>query len=57
MRLTEAGQERFDRVRHAWPEWFDARLEDFTMTDPGDRARFDQALTDIAPPAGSPGRA
>ncbi len=64
VRLTEAGQEQFDRVRHAWREWLDSRLEDFTMTDPGDRALLDQALTNIATrlvdeptPAGSPGRA
>jgi hypothetical protein len=63
VRLTEAGQEQFDRVRHAWREWLDARLEDFPMTDPGDRARPDRALTTIATrlvhepvPAGSPGR-
>ncbi|MFI1987781.1 hypothetical protein [Actinoplanes sp. NPDC020271] len=64
VRLTEAGQEQFDRVRHAWREWLDARLEDFTMTDPGDRALLDEALTTIATrlvdepaPAGSSGRA
>ncbi|BCY06904.1 MDR family MFS transporter [Actinoplanes sp. L3-i22] len=64
VRLTESGQEQFDRVRQAWREWLDARLEDFTMTDPGDRALLDQALTNIATrlvdepaPAGSPGRA
>ncbi|KUL23803.1 MDR family MFS transporter [Actinoplanes awajinensis] len=64
VQLTEAGQEQFDRVRHAWREWLDVRLEDFTMTDPGDRALLDQALTNIATrlvdepaAAGSPGRA
>ncbi|WIM98356.1 hypothetical protein ACTOB_001954 [Actinoplanes oblitus] len=64
VRLTPAGQEQFDRVRRAWRDWLEARLEDFTMTDPGDRALLDQALSTIATrlvdepaPAGSPGRA
>ncbi|MEV6350180.1 MDR family MFS transporter [Actinoplanes sp. NPDC051851] len=46
--LTDTGQEQFERVRHAWQQWLGARLEDFTMTDPGDRALLDQALANIA---------
>ncbi|MBO3738227.1 MDR family MFS transporter [Actinoplanes flavus] len=46
--LTEAGQDQFDRMQHAWREWLDTRLDDFTMTDPGDRVLLDRALTDIA---------
>ncbi|GAA4600441.1 hypothetical protein GCM10023107_53100 [Actinoplanes octamycinicus] len=60
VRPTDSGQEQFDRVRPAWRGW----LEDYTMTDPGDRALLDQALTTIGTrlvgepaAAGSPGRA
>ncbi|MBB4763308.1 DHA2 family efflux MFS transporter permease subunit [Amorphoplanes digitatis] len=64
VQLTEAGQDQFDQVQHAWREWLDAHLEDFAMTSPGERALLDRALTDIATTlvnepvlAGSPGRA
>ncbi|GIE85159.1 MDR family MFS transporter [Actinoplanes regularis] len=48
VQLTAAGEEQFDRVRHAWREWLDVRLEDFAMTGPGDLALLDRTLTDIA---------
>ncbi|WP_045745612.1 MDR family MFS transporter [Actinoplanes rectilineatus] len=48
VRLTDAGEEQFDRVREAWRQWLDTHLEDFAMTEPGDRALLDQALGNIA---------
>jgi EmrB/QacA subfamily drug resistance transporter len=46
--LTPAGEAQLERVRHAWRDWLDARLDDWTLTEPGDRALLDQALTNIA---------
>lgn len=46
--LTEAGQEQFERVRHAWRQWLDANLDDIARTDPDDRILIDQALNNIA---------
>jgi EmrB/QacA subfamily drug resistance transporter len=46
--LTEAGQEQFERVRHAWRQWLDANLDDIARTDPDDKVLIDQALNNIA---------
>ncbi|WP_229073702.1 MDR family MFS transporter [Actinoplanes sp. DH11] len=46
--LTEAGQEQFERVRHAWRQWLDANLDDIARTEPDDRVLIDQALNNIA---------
>ncbi|MFC4064483.1 MDR family MFS transporter [Actinoplanes subglobosus] len=48
VQLTDAGQEQFERVKHAWHQWLDAHLDDITMSDPDDRALLDQALGNIA---------
>ncbi|MEU4691458.1 MDR family MFS transporter [Actinoplanes sp. NPDC023714] len=46
--LTEAGQEQFERVRHAWRQWLDANLDDIARTDPDDKVLIDRALNNIA---------
>lgn len=46
--LTEAGQEQFERMRHAWRQWLDANLADIARTDPDDRILIDQALDNVA---------
>ncbi|BBH67248.1 MFS transporter [Actinoplanes sp. OR16] len=46
--LTEAGQEQFERVRHAWRQWLDTNLDDIARTDPDDKVLIDQALNNIA---------
>lgn len=46
--LTAAGQVELDRLRDAWRRWLDTRLEDWTVTDPEDRALLDRALERIA---------
>jgi EmrB/QacA subfamily drug resistance transporter len=46
--LTPAGQAGLDQVAGAWRRWLDVRLDDWTITDPGDRALLDRALDNIA---------
>jgi len=46
--LTPAGQAELDRLAAAWRNWLDGRLEDWTCTDPDDRARLDRAMDMIA---------
>jgi EmrB/QacA subfamily drug resistance transporter len=48
VRLTPAGQAQLDRVQTAWKQWLDARLDDITLADPGDRVLLDRALSNIA---------
>jgi len=48
MALTPAGQAQLDRVHTAWRDWLDDHLDDWTLTDPTDRALLDQALNNIA---------
>ncbi|MFD3581046.1 MFS transporter [Streptomyces sp. NPDC058683] len=47
LRLTSAGEAEFDRLRASWQRWLDTRLQDWDLTDPADRALFDQAVTNI----------
>ncbi|MEU4242722.1 MDR family MFS transporter [Actinoplanes sp. NPDC026619] len=48
VRLTPAGEEQLDRIKHAFRDWLDANLDDIAMSDPADRAPLDKALTNVA---------
>lgn len=45
--LTPAGQREIDQVHAAWRRWLDTKLEDWTLTDPEDRALLGQAIDRI----------
>ncbi|WP_405728784.1 MFS transporter [Streptomyces sp. NBC_01537] len=46
--LTPAGQAELNRLHAAWRRWLDTRLDDWTVTDPSDRALLDRAINNIA---------
>ncbi|MFD4606009.1 DHA2 family efflux MFS transporter permease subunit [Streptomyces sp. NPDC058464] len=46
--LTPAGDAEVERLHAAWRRWLDTRLDDWNVSDPDDRALFDQALDNIA---------
>ncbi|QLY34950.1 DHA2 family efflux MFS transporter permease subunit [Nocardia huaxiensis] len=46
--LTETGAAEVDKVRTAWRRWLDTQLEDWDLTDPGDKVLLDQALDKLA---------
>lgn len=46
--LTPAGQLELHRLTAAWRQWLDSRLEDWTPSDPEDRARLERAIDHIA---------
>jgi hypothetical protein len=46
--LTPAGQAELNRLHAAWRRWLDTRLDDWTVTDPTDRALLDRAINNIA---------
>ncbi|MEV0357501.1 MDR family MFS transporter [Nocardia sp. NPDC050697] len=46
--LTERGQGEVDRIREAWRQWLDARLDDWSADDPADRALLARAMDNIA---------
>ncbi|MEV4437635.1 MDR family MFS transporter [Streptomyces sp. NPDC049577] len=46
--LTPSGEAELARLRAAWRTWLDARLDDWDITDPTDRARLDRALDTMA---------
>ncbi|MFF2514431.1 DHA2 family efflux MFS transporter permease subunit [Streptomyces sp. NPDC058086] len=48
LRLTPAGSAEFDRMSASWRRWLDTRLQDWDLTDPADRALFEQAVNNIA---------
>jgi EmrB/QacA subfamily drug resistance transporter len=48
VQLTDAGQDQLDRIQHAWRQWLDTRLDDWTATDPCDRELLDRVLDNIA---------
>ncbi|MFD3931929.1 DHA2 family efflux MFS transporter permease subunit [Streptomyces sp. NPDC058614] len=47
LRLTPAGNTEFDRLTESWRRWLDTRLQGWDLTDPADRALFDQAVNNI----------
>ncbi|MEV5238784.1 MDR family MFS transporter [Streptomyces cinnamoneus] len=46
--LTPAGEAEIDRLGTAWRSWLAARLGDWDVADPADRARLDRALDSLA---------
>ena len=46
--LTDAGRAAVDRLAERWRRWLDARLDDWDVTDPADRAALDRAVNRIA---------
>jgi EmrB/QacA subfamily drug resistance transporter len=48
VQLTASGQAQLDQLQAAWRRWLDTRLDDWTITDPHDRALLDRALENIA---------
>lgn len=46
--LTPSGEAQLERLHGAWQRWLDARLGDWTVTDPEDRELLDRALGRIA---------
>ncbi|GAA0449674.1 MDR family MFS transporter [Streptomyces sp. NPDC046215] len=46
--LTPAGEAEIARLRAAWRSWLAARLDDWDITDPADRALLDRALDTMA---------
>ena len=46
--ITPAGQAEVDRLAAAWRQWLDGQLDDWTCSDPVDRARLDRAIDHIA---------
>ncbi|HVX46076.1 MAG TPA: MDR family MFS transporter [Mycobacteriales bacterium] len=45
---TAAGSTQIAQLAEAWRHWLDARLEDWTVSDPEDRARLDRAIGHLA---------
>ncbi|MFC3577477.1 hypothetical protein ACFOZ0_30255 [Streptomyces yaanensis] len=48
VQLTPAGEGELQLLRAAWRRWLDTRLDDWSVTDPDDRAFLEQALDNIA---------
>ncbi|MDX6312627.1 MAG: hypothetical protein QOF84_5555 [Streptomyces sp.] len=46
--LTPSGQAELNRLHAAWRRWLDTHLEDWTVSDPTDRALLDRAINNIA---------
>lgn len=46
--LTPSGQAELNHLHAAWARWLDSRLDDWTVTDPADRALLDRAINNIA---------
>ncbi|GAA4736257.1 MDR family MFS transporter [Phytohabitans rumicis] len=48
VQLTPNGRAQLGLLYSAWRRWLDSQLDDWSVTDPADRARLDQALDNIA---------
>ncbi|MFF2557685.1 MDR family MFS transporter [Nocardia sp. NPDC058058] len=46
--LTERGLREVDTVQTAWKHWLENQLDDWDLTDPKERALFDQSIDNIA---------
>lgn len=48
IQITPAGHSELEVLQAAWRRWLDTQLDDWSVTDPQDRALLDQALDNIA---------
>ncbi|MFB7718036.1 MDR family MFS transporter [Nocardia sp. NPDC056100] len=46
--LTDRGMREVDTVHTAWKHWLENQLDDWDLTDPKERALFDQSIDNIA---------